>query len=81
MKSTGSNENKTLQAAADAFESALEAHGLDLCTAEVAWDFLRQVADDGEGVYEYMAELPAEMPLAFATEYYRLLDLAFVKGF
>lgn len=56
------------RAAADAAVASFDAHG-HAVPAETAWEFLHQVASDDEGVYEYMAALPAVMPRQFAVNY------------
>lgn len=57
-------------AAKDAAQASFDAHG-HAVSPETAYAFLRQVAEDGEGVYDYMLGLPETMPRQFAIDYAR----------
>jgi hypothetical protein len=57
------------EAAEAAAESAVEAHGAEVPSAEMAWEFINELYDSGE--IERPAALPQFLPRQFHKDYRR----------
>jgi hypothetical protein len=65
-------------AAEAAAESAVEAHGVEVPSAEMAWEFINELYDSGE--IERPAALPQFLPRQFHKDYRRHCALFLAKA-